>query len=177
MKVRFLPDKTAPEKNTYAYLFEYALATREFLEQHAWSNETAYQDIVLSSHDTASRGQCGVSSLWLARSLAKQGFNSMFTEGKIHIPNNKGNDHVWVEVRDAIEEPLVIDITSDQYQTVWGSPVHVGVYAEYNEVVGRYTPEQYFQPDNIPRKKLLGRYALLEAEIDRLPRRHRFPKT
>lgn len=161
-----------PKPNRYLELAQIAMSTRTMLE-HAWSPETAYQNITLQPTDTKSRGQCGVSSLWLSRHLVDQGFDAIFTEGKIHIPNDKGDDHVWVEVRGVADEPVVVDITSDQYQTVWGSAFHIGPYEDGNGVIGHYTPEWYFDPDEVPRKKLLARYAILENNIAKLPRRYR----
>ncbi len=161
----------APSTNSYAALVEYVLSARTMLER-VWDDRTAFQGITLQPDDVISRGQCGVSSVWLSRYLLGQGFNAVYTEGKIHIPNDKGDDHVWVEVHGVADEPLVVDLTSDQYQTPWGSPMHVGLYADSSEIIGNYTPEYYFNPYEIPRKKLLARYAILEENIARLPRRY-----
>lgn len=149
-----------------------SMAVRAMLER-AWSPATAYQGITLTPEDVPARGQCGVSSLWLARYLAGQGLDAQFTEGKIHLLSGEGDEHVWVEARGVSDEPLVVDITSDQYRSVLGATVHIGKYADNDEVIGRYTPENYFDPYAVPRKKLLGRFALLEERLAGLPRRHR----
>lgn len=168
-----LTQNEAPQKQSHhAALFEHALAARAMLER-AWSDETAYQNIALQPGDPTSRGQCGVSSVWLSRYLLDLGFNAKFTEGLIYVASSTGNEHVWVEVQDELDERLVVDIASDQYQSPLGTAVHVGTYADTTETIGRYAPEQYFDPTNIPRKKLMGRYAILESNIANLPRRHR----
>jgi hypothetical protein len=153
----------------YAELFEHALAARQMLE-HAWDERTAFQGITLLDSDVPSRGQCGVSSLWLARYLTRQGYDAHYTEGIIHIPNDMNNEHAWVEVRNAAETPIVVDPTSDQYQTPWGSSVHVGVYASEG-IIGHYTRDHYHDTFSIPHKRLMARFAILEENIARLPRR------
>jgi hypothetical protein len=161
--------KNTPERGVPA-LFRAALQTRRILER-AWDGGTAYQGITLSPDDVPSRGQCGVSSVWAARQLLTNlGVNAQFTEGKIHLGDHT-DDHVWVEVHDVAEVPLVVDVTSDQYQSLHGTTVHVGQYGDDPGV--SYEPIDHFDPYDIPRKKLMARYALLEQNIARLPRRFR----
>lgn len=102
--------------NQYIALFQHALDVREMLER-AWTNETAYQGIILQPDDPKSRGQCGVSSVLLSRYLLGMGYKTKFTEGLIYVANGEGDEHVWVEVQNEDEEPLVVDITSDQYNS------------------------------------------------------------
>lgn len=161
-----------PSERRPGEVFRHAMAARAMLER-AWSAETAFQGIALTEDDVAPRGQCGVSSLWLARYLNRQGLDVSFTEGRIHLLSGEGDEHVWVEVRGIADEPLVVDLTSDQYQSELGTSVHMGMYANDYETVGRYTPDQQLSPDNVPRRKLLARYAILEQNIARLPRRYR----
>ena len=161
-----------PAERRTGEVFRHAMAARAMLER-AWSAETAFQGITLTEDDVVSRGQCGVSSLWLARHFDAQGLDASFTEGKIHLLSGEGDEHVWVEVRGVADEPLVVDLTSDQYRSVLGASVHMGMYADSHETIGRYTPERRLSPDTVPRSKLLARYAILEQNIARLPRRHR----
>lgn len=150
-------------------LFRHALAARTMLEK-VWDDKTAFQGIELQPEDTPSRGQCGVSSVWFSRHLAKQGVEAYLTEGYMAI-NDFTDEHVWVEVRGLGPEPYVTDLTSDQYRTIHGTTVHVGQYGD--ELVCNYRPQEYFDPFTIPHKKLMARYALLESKIAQLPRRHR----
>lgn len=92
-----------------------------------------------------------------------------FTEGLMAI-NGGTDEHVWIEARNIASEPYVIDITSDQYRTIHGTKVHIGVYGD--EHINNYRPREYFDPFNIPHKKLMARYALMETKIAKLPRRH-----
>jgi len=157
----------------FLVLTELSLSARRLLEQ-AWTCETAFQNITILADDAPSRGQCGVSSLWLSRLLVDRGFDAVFTEGKISIPNDMSDEHVWVEVCDEEQKPLVVDLTSDQYKTVWGSPVHIGEYENGRTITGGYTPERRFHPYDVPRKKLLGRLALLEESITELKTRRNY---
>lgn len=150
-------------------LFRHALAARTMLEK-AWDDQTAYQGIELTPQDVPSRGQCGVSAVWLGRHLVNQGVDAYFTEGAMNL-NGRADEHVWLEVRNIGTEPQVVDITSDQYRTIHGTSVHVGAYTD--EHIGGYYPRAYFSPFDLPHKKLMARYALLELNISRLPRRHR----
>jgi hypothetical protein len=152
-------------------LFNVAVAAREMLE-HAWSPDTAYQGIVLQPEDPASRGQCGVSALWLSRYLQGHDIEAYFTEGIIRL-DGLSDEHVWVEARKSGKSNQIIDLTSDQYGTVNRALVHVGEYDSGPGTIGSYEPLQYFSPDQVPRRKLLARFAILEANIAKLPRRHR----
>lgn len=154
----------------FGALVQHAIAARVMLEC-AWSRETAFQGIKLQPDDRPSRGQCGVSSLWFARHLQSQSVESLFTEGKIHLRSDVSDDHVWVEVRGIGEDPLVVDLTSDQYRSPLGTATHIGSYAEEAQTIGCYTPETHLSPDEVPRRKLLARFALLEQNIAQLPRR------
>jgi hypothetical protein len=150
-------------------LFRHALATRDMMER-AWDDRTAYQGIVLQPDDPISRGQCGVTSTWFSRYLVRQGVDARFTEGTIELTNGR-DEHVWVEVHDIADEPLVVDLTSDQYRSVLGTSVHVGHYG--SDVIGHYQPKEHFDPFHLPQKKMMARFAILEANIARLPRRQR----
>jgi len=149
-------------------VFRHALAARAMLEK-VWDNQTAYQGIELTPEDALSRGQCGVSAVWLGRHLVAQGVEAYLTEGLMAI-NGNTDEHVWVEARNIAPEPYIIDITSDQYRTIHGSAVHVGMYGD--ELVSDYRPQEYFEPFSVPHKKLMARYALMESKIARLARRH-----
>jgi hypothetical protein len=151
-------------------LFNEALTARIMLER-AWSPETAYQGITLTPEDVPSRGQCGVTSLWFARHLRRRGVDAYFVEGRTHL-DGMDEEYVWVEARRPGVETRAIDLTSDQHQTFRGTMVNVGVY-ETEGTISRYEPLLYFDPFEVPHKKMLGRFAILEANIARLPRRHR----
>lgn len=157
--------KHDPERGV-PILLQHVLAARRLLE-HTWDDKTAFQGITLTPEDKIPRGQCAVSSVYLARQLTQAGATAFYTEGKIHL-DGKTDDHVWVEVRGVAEHPLIADVTPDQYQNILGTTVHVGPYGEKPGVV--YEPTEYCEPYDIPHKKLMARYVLLEQKISRLQR-------
>lgn len=151
-----------------------AIAARPLLETYGWSPETAFQGITVTEEDVASRGQCGVSSLWVARHLRDKGAEAYFTEGRIQV-DQLNEPFVWVEVRRPDGPPIVVDVTSDQYQSTNGALVHVGRYNSGQGTIGHYDPEQWFDPYNMPHRKLLGRFAILEANMARPAWRRHWP--
>jgi hypothetical protein len=93
---------------------------REELEQ-AWNNLTRYHRTAYSPDDPISKGQCGVTSAYIARELQKQGQEVLFCEGDVSFPGNVQpiKNHCWVklpsfgpanrQIRD-----VIIDLTADQ---------------------------------------------------------------
>lgn len=144
-------------------IFDQALRARHQLES-AWSSETAYQGITLTPGDPQSRGQCGVSSLWLARTLLAKGYNAQFAEGTLNTGSQE-EDFVWVHLEAPSGETLVADVTSDQFQTVHGTGVHVGGYRSGPGIIGSYLLQRTFHPYEVPRKKLLRRFDILERNL------------
>jgi hypothetical protein len=168
-----LRQEQVPTESWQAMLFNDALAARLMLER-AWSPETAYQGITLTPEDIPSRGQCGVTSLWVARFLVeRRGVEAYFVEGISHI-DGREEDFVWAEARAPNHAPQALDLTSDQFRTLRGTMVHVGEY-ETSGTVGFYEPKLYFDPFAVPHRKMLARFAIFEANIAALPWRHRRP--
>lgn len=140
---------------------------------YIWNDETRYQGIEPRADDTPSRGQCGVSSLKLSRHLGAHAgdlVNISFVEG---LTQSEGlNDElVWAEaVREGMP-PLAVDITHDQYRTLQGQGlhVHVGPYEKAPENLGRYVAHERYSPWQVPRKKLLRRFGIMENRIRHLP--------
>jgi len=152
------------------WLALHGIAARVVLEQ-AWSPETAYQGITLQAEDVVARGQCGVTSLWFANYLERQGEEAYFVDGTIEIDGYVG-EHVWAETVRPTVGTRMIDLTSGQYKTTHGTPVVVAQYGDFPGN-GVYTPKQRFAPSEVPHGKLRRRYALLEENIAALPRHQR----
>ena len=146
-----------------------ALAVRAMLEQ-VWDETTAFQGITLRPDDKPSRGQCGVSSVWLARFFAEQNLRAQVAEGFVSLKGGCSEDgHVWVNLETAAG-PLIVDVASDQWGQL-GSIVHVGQYNAGHGDVGKYNLETLLDPLNVPRRKLMKRYGLLDQKVQALPRR------
>lgn len=140
-----------------------ALEERLCLER-AWSHETAHHSVVHQDGEPLSRGQCGVSSVWLARQLIQRGYQAQVAEGTIEV-DHLHEGFVWVQVEQPDAEPLVVDITSDQFGSFHGNRVHVGVYNDESDTIGCYTLAELFDPYANMHRKLMRRYALLEQNV------------
>jgi hypothetical protein len=85
-----------------------------------WSPSTAYPGSVTPSHWSAGspRGQCGVSSVWLAEVLHREySIGSTFCQGSLIFSQHAAEDlldHCWLEIAAESAEDLVLDLTCDQ---------------------------------------------------------------
>jgi hypothetical protein len=95
-------------------------ALRSELE-HAWDSLTRYHRVTVEPNDPISKGQCGVTSAYIARELSRQGHDVLFCEGDVLFPApvKPIRNHCWVTVprfRSGAKEVenLIIDLTADQ---------------------------------------------------------------
>jgi len=139
-------------------MFNVGLKMRERLEE-AWSNETAFQGIDIGPDEPASRGQCGVSSLWGSRELCRMGYDAKFVEGEVVLGDKPLGGFCWIEVAG-----IIIDLTSDQYGHSSGSLVYVGGSGE-EDTPARYIKQAEWDPFAIPHRKLAQRYTILEHNL------------
>lgn len=152
-----------------AELFSYAVGARSRLEA-VWDGTTALQGLEVKPNDPISRGQCGVASLWIARELADYGCDAVFVEGAILLDLagvTVPDQHCWVEVGlPGDEAKRIVDVTADQYGTLDGSIVFVGISAsEDSPQCYVRDSEHVHDPYDIPHRKLLARYTILEARM------------
>ena len=91
------------------------------LLSRSWSPETAYPGTVDQLRWTAGdpRGQCGVSSVWLAKILRHQySISSTFCLGSLIFYCGSAeyllNHHCWLEINEESGEELILDLTCDQ---------------------------------------------------------------
>jgi hypothetical protein len=86
----------------------------------SWSPATAYPGSVSPSRWSAGnpRGQCGVSSVWLAEVLHREySIDSTFCQGSLIFSEDIAEDlldHCWLEITAESGEELVLDLTCDQ---------------------------------------------------------------
>jgi hypothetical protein len=101
------------------------LALRRFkrLLSQSWSPETAYLSTPAPElHCIAGnpRGQCGVSSVWLAEMLdCEYSIRSTFCLGSVIFDGQDAEnllDHYWLEIDGESGEELILDLTCDQAQ-------------------------------------------------------------
>jgi|GEM_PF-1056788 len=144
-------------------VFAVALEERKRLEK-VWSHETAHHSVAHYPDEPISRGQCGVSSVWLARQLLEKGYQAQVAEGTIET-DNLHEGFVWVQLERPNTTPWVVDITSDQFGSINGVGVHVGEYDSGPGAIGSYVLAELFDPYANNHRKLMRRYALLEQKV------------
>jgi hypothetical protein len=142
--------------------------------ERVWSEQTAHHSVrPLSPGVPESRGQCGVSSVFTARYLRLRGYSDFsFAEGTLILGETREEEFCWAENKNP-ELAVVVDITSDQFATQWGSKVYTGLEDAPNPLGGfyddmRFRATERFDPFDIPRRKLMGRYAILMAGVESL---------
>ncbi len=90
---------------------------RDSLEK-VWNEETRYPGTNFQSSDYPSKGQCGVSSMHLARYLQSRGYEVKFCEGNVYFPEGKTSimNHCWIKLVNYYQngKNAIIDITADQ---------------------------------------------------------------
>lgn len=159
-------------------LNELAVGARAMLE-HVWSPETAYYGIEVSSQVGPSRGQCGVSTIWLSRYLQRHSVDAAFVNGVL-ILDGEPHEHIWTEAHHAKFGAQVLDLASDQYPSTVTRPVYVGeqtdAYVQPPLTARRYIPVRYFAPYRVPYRRLVKRFENLEQAIGALPLRSRIPE-
>jgi hypothetical protein len=87
----------------------------------SWSRATVYSEADKQERWVAGdpRGQCGVSSVWLAEVLASEySISSVFCQGSLIFGDEKAEnvleDHCWLEINNGSSEELVLDLTCGQ---------------------------------------------------------------
>ncbi|MGW6894790.1 transglutaminase domain-containing protein [Streptomyces chartreusis] len=132
----------------------------------AWSLSTAHPSY--AREPLSSKGQCGVSSVWLARRLRQREIEATYCYGRLAFDDNSISSvdhHCWIEVgppNDATRH--VIDLTCDQAD---GFEEKV-IYRRYDELarVGiRYEPVTRLAVDDLPSDRVWPRYTRLEESM------------
>lgn len=93
---------------------------RRDLEQ-AWDDMTRYHRTHFGENDPVSKGQCGVSSAYLASVLTRKNYKVKFCEGTANFPNGVEpiRNHCWIKIPQfehggRISRDLIVDLTADQ---------------------------------------------------------------
>jgi len=144
-------------------VFQIATQARSILEQ-AWSAETAHHSVTWGQGEPISRGQCGVSSVWLARRLIELDYDAQVAEGTLEL-DDLHQGFVWVQVNRENEAPWVVDVTCDQFGSINRTRVHVGEYDSGPGTIGAYALGELFDPYANVHRKLMRRYTILETNI------------
>ncbi|KAI4452199.1 hypothetical protein C823_006781 [Eubacterium plexicaudatum ASF492] len=83
--------------------------------ESVWCDETRYHGTVFTDKDKNSKGQCGVSSFYLAKLLEEKNYKVLFCEGDAYFPSSQPIiEHCWIKLLMCKNKDLIIDITADQ---------------------------------------------------------------
>jgi hypothetical protein len=85
--------------------------------ENIWSETTRYHSTTFHHNDHKSKGQCGVSSMYLAKHLQEQGYDVRFCEGNVSFDGrNQIENHCWLKLLNygSQKDTVIVDITADQ---------------------------------------------------------------
>jgi hypothetical protein len=137
------------------------LALRPTLERfrtllsQGWSRDTAYPSTFPHLHWRAGspRGQCGVSSVWLAEMLDREySIRSTFCLGSVIFDEHEADnllDHCWLEIDGESGEQLILDLTCDQAQG-FNRQIVFDSRADLDEEHVHYIPRERVDISDLP---------------------------
>ncbi|WP_328855104.1 hypothetical protein OHB01_07000 [Microbispora hainanensis] len=154
------------------------LGYRRMLEP-CWSERTVhprYQESPVAAGDP--RGQCGVTSVWLARTLRTDLLlEPVYCYGRLRVGRDDVEDvshHCWVEIGPAHDpRRFVIDLTADQSDGV-REQVTLGEHRALADRGLRYESAARLRLDELPRDRVWPRFLALAdrlRDLDELRRR------
>jgi hypothetical protein len=132
----------------------------------SWSLETAYPGSVTPSHWSAGNpcGQCGVSSVWLAKVLDREySIGSTFCRGSLIFSEDVVEDilnHCWLEIPANSGKELVLDLTCDQAQG-FDRQIIFDSRADLDQQHVHYTPYERVEISDLPSNPVWPRYQQL----------------
>ncbi|MER6630946.1 hypothetical protein ABT301_22465 [Streptomyces sp. NPDC000987] len=159
------PSADAPSGRRRTPPIEELRRYRDRLEA-AWSLGTAHPSY--AREPLSSKGQCGVSSVWLARRLRQQEIEATYCYGRLRFTDpriSSVDHHCWIEIGSP-DDPArqVIDLTCDQAD---GFEEKV-ICRRYDELVRagiRYEPAARLTVDELPGDRVWPRYLSLEESM------------
>jgi len=136
----------------------------------SWSPATAYPGSVTSSHWCAGspRGQCGVSSVWIAEVLHREySIDSTFCRGSLIFSEDVAQDlldHCWLEITAEPGEELVLDLTCDQAHG-FDRQIIFDSKADLDQEHVHYIPSERVDISDLPSNPVWPRYQKLLRNI------------
>lgn len=134
-----------------------------------WDDKTRYHGTEFSDSRFPSKGQCGVSSLHLARKLKRQGYIAMFCEGDAIFDPKKYEsitNHCWVVVKNYGNRghDVIIDLTSDQ--NGYHQKIIFKTKEELKKLNIKYQSKSEKDPDDVNVEHLIQRLEYLEKGLN-----------
>jgi hypothetical protein len=131
-----------------------------------WSLSTAHPSY--AREPLSSKGQCGVSSVWLARRLRQREIEATYCYGRLSFDDpsiSSVDHHCWIEIGSPSNAARhIIDLTCDQAD---GFEEKV-IYRRYNDLARegiRYEPVARLAVDDLPSDRVWPRYTQLEESM------------
>ena len=143
-----------------------ALPEFRVLLAESWRPDTAYPGSVADSpwFDGNPRGQCGVSSVWLAEELARQySILSTFCRGSLMFDDDQAEnlpDYCWLEISAVPREELVLDLTCDQARG-FNREIVFEVKSDLDRARIYYVPRDRVEVADLPKNPVWPRYQKL----------------
>jgi hypothetical protein len=132
----------------------------------SWSPATAYPESVTPSHWSAGdpRGQCGVSSAWLAEVLHRDySIASTFCRGSLNFCESAAEDlpdHCWREITPESGEDLILNLTCDQAHG-FDRQIVFDLRADLDQETVHYIPRERVDISVLPNNPVWPRYQKL----------------
>ena len=132
-----------------------------------WSEKTRYHGI-RENPKYISKGQCGVSSLLLAKILKEKGYDVLFCEGNAYFKDKNNADigsitnHCWLKIKEygCRKKNVIIDITADQ--NGYRKPVIFMTEGDLKKANLRYDGISEKKPHEVKISHLMQRVEYLE---------------
>ena len=132
-----------------------------------WNEKTRYHGTVMDENSYISKGQCGVSSLLLARLLEEKGYEVKFCEGDAIFPSKQYSiyNHCWIKIvnYNKRKENIIIDITADQ--NGYNQKIIFKTENDLEKMKFQYSVKSEKVPKDIDVEHLIKRLAYLEQEL------------
>ena len=150
---------------------ENLLLIRKILEG-IWSDLTIYHKTVKAESDPISKGQCGVTTAFLADFFDRLGYHTLFCEGIAVLPNNATiENHCWIKISYHIQDSsnnsdIIIDLTSDQ--NGFPEAVICNSVSALNQQNIYYNSEKELLVNQIDNENLLVRLSVLEQKLNNI---------
>ncbi|MBQ1090138.1 hypothetical protein [Streptomyces sp. B93] len=132
----------------------------------AWSVRTTHPSY--AREPLSSKGQCGVSSVWLARRLRQQQIEATYCYGRLRFDDpgiSSVDHHCWIEIGAASDPSRqVVDLTVDQADG-YEEKVICRRFDELSRDGIHYEPTTRLSVDDLPKDRVWSRYTRLEESM------------
>lgn len=134
----------------------------------AWNKKTRYHRTINDGYNYISKGQCGVSSLLLAKILERRGYEVYFCEGDVLFPIELNSiiNHCWIKIvnYNRRKQNVIIDITADQ--NGYKQKIIFKTEEDLKKLKFTYITKSEKKPENVDVEHVIKRLEYLENELN-----------